>query len=117
MTGTTRRTDAPGTPTQAAVVATLDSLTCEPDWVVDAVPVADVAEEPCENDWAHGAGTVYGGPCAGLCLPCAVAAVTAAHWDATGPDVVSLDVLRNPAELRTWADYVDVEVRIPAGAS
>jgi hypothetical protein len=74
--------------------------------VVDANPVADVAEEPCENDWAHGAGTVYGGPCGGLCLPCAVAAVTAAHWDATGPDVVSLDVLlRHPAEL---------QVRIPA---
>jgi hypothetical protein len=73
--------------------------------VVDANPVADVATELCGNDWAHGPAIVYGGPCGGLCLACAVAAVTAAHWDATGGDVVSLDVLRNPAELR---------VRIPA---
>ncbi len=105
MTGTTRRTDAPGTPTQATTVAVLDSLTCEPQWVVDAVPVDTVADEACGNDWAHGPAIVYGGPCGGLCLACAVAAVTAAHWAATGPDVVSLDVLRNPAELR---------VRIPA---
>jgi len=101
MTSATRPTDAPGTPTQATVVAALDSLTCEPDWVVDAAPVDSVADEPCANDWAHGSGIVYGGPCGGMCLACAVAAVTAAHWDATGPDVVSLDVLRNPAELRS----------------
>jgi len=104
MTGTTRRTDAPGTPTQAATVAALDSLS-NSTRLVDAVPVCAVATEPCGNDWAHGPGIVYGGPCGGLCLACAVVAVMAAYWDTTGPDVVSLDVLRNPAELR---------VRIPA---
>jgi hypothetical protein len=117
MTGTTRPVGAPPTPTQATTVAVLDSLTCEPDWVVDAVPVDTVAPGPCANDWAHGPGTVYGGPCGGLCLPCAVAAVTAAHWDATGPDVVSLDVLRNPAELRTQADWDEFPVRLAEGVS
>lgn len=88
------------TPTQAATVAALDSLSRPSHWVVDANPVGDVGEEPCENDWAHGAGTVYGGPCGGMCLSCAVAALTVASWDATGPDVVSLDVLRLPAVTR-----------------
>jgi len=84
---------------QTTTVAVLDSLSSSAR-LVDAVPVNSVADEPCANDWAHGAGTVYGGPCGGLCLPCAVAAVTAAHWDAAGPDGVSLDVLRPPAVTR-----------------
>jgi len=84
---------------QEATVAALDSLS-SPTRLVDAVPVDSVATEPCANDRAHGAATVYGGPCAGLCLPCAVVAVTAAHWVATGTDVVSLDVLRHPAVTR-----------------
>jgi hypothetical protein len=107
MTGTTRRTDATGTPTQAATVAVLDALSRPPHWVVDANPVADVATELCGNDWAHGPGIVYGGRCKGLCLPCAVAAVTLDSWawGSTGLNGASLDVLRHPAELR---------VRIPA---
>ena len=84
---------------QTTTVAVLDSLSSSAR-LVDAVPVNSVADEPCANDWAHGAGTVYGGPCVGLCLPCAVAAVAAAHWDAAGPDGVSLDVLRPPAVTR-----------------
>jgi len=87
------------TPVQTATVAALDSLS-HPPWVVDAVPVNSVATVACGNDWAHGAATVYGGPCGDLCLPCAVVAVTAAHWVATGPDVVSLDVLRAPVVTR-----------------
>ena len=87
------------TPVQAVTVAVLDALS-RPSQVVDAVPVDSVAAEPCANDWAHGPGTVYGGPCGGLCLACAVVALTVASWDATGPDVVSLDVLRHPAVTR-----------------
>jgi len=88
------------TPVQAAAVDALDSLS-RPPRMVDAVPVDTVADEPCGNDWAHGAGIVYGGPCAeGLCLACAVVAVVAAHRAAYGPDVVSLDVLRHPAVTR-----------------
>ena len=84
---------------QAATVAALDSLS-NSTRLVDGVPVDSVATEPCGNDRAHGAATVYGGPCEGLCLPCAVVAVTAACWDPSGPDVVSLDVLRSPAVTR-----------------
>ena len=87
------------TPVQTATVAVLDSLS-RPPWVVDAVPVDSVADEACANDWAHGAGTVYGGPCDGLCLPCAVSAVTAAHEVAVGGDGISLDVLRQPEVTR-----------------
>jgi len=101
---------APGTPAvyvptlvrsavQEATVAALDSLS-SPTRLVDAVPVDSVADEPCGNDRAHGAATIYGGPCGGLCLPCAVVAVRAAPWDATDPAVVSLDVLRHPAVTR-----------------
>jgi len=84
---------------QAATVVALDSLSSLTR-LVDAVPVDSVADEPCGNDRAHGAATVYGGPCGGLCLPCAVVAVRAAPWDATDPAVVSLDVLRHPAVTR-----------------
>jgi len=84
---------------QEATVAALDSLSSLTR-LVDAVPVDSVADEPCGNDRAHGAATVYGGPCGGLCLPCAVVAVRAAPWDATDPAVVSLDVLRHPAVTR-----------------
>ena len=87
------------TPVQAAAVAALDSLS-RPPQVVDAVPVDSIADEPCGNDWAHGPGTVYGGPCDGLCLPCAAPAVAAARWDATDGDGISLDVLRHPAVTR-----------------
>jgi len=84
---------------QTTTVAVLDSLSSSAR-LVDAVPVNSVADEPCANDWAHGAGTVYGGPCGGLCLPCAVAAVTAAHWVAIGGDGITLDVLRAPVVTR-----------------
>jgi hypothetical protein len=84
---------------QTTTVAVLDSLSSSAR-LVDAVPVNSVADEPCANDWAHGAGTVYGGQCGGLCLPCAVVVVRAAPWDATDPAVVSLDVLRHPAVTR-----------------
>ena len=101
---------APGTPAvyvptlvrlavQAAAVAALDSLSSSTR-LVDAVPVDSVADEPCGNDWAHGPGIVCGGPCGGLCLPCAVVAVTDAPRAVTGQDVVSLDVLRHPAVTR-----------------
>ena len=87
------------TPVQTTAVTALDSLS-RPPQVVDAVAVATVATVACGNDWAHGAATVYGGPCAGLCLPCAVVAVRAAHWGVTGTDVGALDVLRHPAVTR-----------------
>jgi len=101
---------APGTPAvyvptlvrlavQAAAVAALDSLSSSTR-LVDAVPVDSVATEPCANDRAHGAATVYGGPCGGLCLPCAVVAIRAAPWGGDGTDVVSLDVLRQPSVTR-----------------
>jgi len=90
----------PPNPSQATSVAALNALSGAPQWVVDAVPVDTVADEPCETDWSHGLGIVYGGPCEGLCLSCAVAVVAAARWGATGRDVVSLDVLRHPAVTR-----------------
>jgi len=90
----------PPNPSQATTVAALNALSGAPHWVVDAVPVDADADEPCENDWAHGPATVYGGPCDGLCLPCAAAAVTAAHEVAVCGDGISLDVLRGPEVAR-----------------
>ena len=87
------------TAVQAAAIVALDSLSSSAR-LVDAVPADFVATEPCGNDWSHGPGIVYGGPCEGLCLACAVAVVAAAHWGATGPDGIHLDVLRHPAVTR-----------------
>jgi hypothetical protein len=78
---------------QAATVAALDALSCAPRWIVDATPLPVEAHEPCENDWAHGPATVYGGPCNGLCLACAVQAIIREHRDPAGSDHMVLSVL------------------------
>jgi hypothetical protein len=76
--------------TQQATVARLNALS-RPSRQVDAGPLDEDADEPCQDDYAHGPGTVWVRDQL-LCPDCAVELV---RWLVQEPgDNIALDVLR-----------------------
>ncbi len=97
MTGTTRPTDAPG---EVDLVAELQRLSTA-DRLVDVSAVPGPAPRRCCGRPA----VVF----VALDEPCGL---STRHWERDVCVGCAREVIG-----RTWADYVDVEVRIPARAS
>ena len=93
MTGTTRPTDAPG---EVDLVAELRRLSTA-DRLVDASAVPGPTSQRCCDQPAV-VFVAFDEPCG----------LSTRHWERDLCAECARDVIR-----RTWADYVDVEVRIP----